>query len=223
MKKLWFVPVILVLILSIWVLQKPSESRQSRVTAAPSAIIETQTSNEPKPVENLNPLEKKLHQEAALVARLDSAPDDTEQRLQDWAHTLSTKELEQLEQAALNTQKPQDDRFLAVMLMAWSKKAEALENLKDIALSEIDPFLSPNRMGEFERILRMQAIDGMIDLPAHDEHIERTLQAVVARTGDSSIADRANRALWALRGAAPIPEEQDRKALEELLKKPKRN
>ena len=222
-KKFWFIPVIIVLIIGIWAFKKPSESRQTVGIQNLSPAIVTQTENKPKLAESINPIEKKLHQEATLVGRPDTAPDDTEERLQEWAHTLSAKELEQLEQAALNIKKPQDDRFLAVMLMAWSKKAEALEHLKDIALAEIDPFLSPNRMGDFERILRMQAIDGMIDLPAHDEHIEKTLQAVVARAGDSSIADRANRALWALRGDAPIPQEQDKKALEELLKKPKGN
>lgn len=217
--------VILVLLIGVWAFfQKPDLTVLQKLNPQGFTATKSSTPREvPDPVGSGTSLEKKLHQEASFVGRIDTAPEDTEERLQEWAHSLSKEELDQLEQAALDVQKPQDDRFLAVMLMAWSQKAEALENLKDIALAEINPFLNPNRKGDFERILRMQAVDGMIDLPVHTQNIVNTLRSVAAKTADSTIADRANRALWAATQNAPSPKEQDQKALDELLKKTKEN
>ena len=217
--------VLLALVIGIWgIFKTPSnliqELKQKTSLKKEAPATSNAVAGDAKP---LTAVEEKLRQEASLVGRMDSAPEDTEERLQKWAHTLSKEELEQLEETALDIKKPQDDRFLAVMLMAWSEKAEALENLKDIALAEIDPYLTPNRRGDFERILRMQAVDGMIDLPVHTQNIAKTLQSVAANTGDSTIADRANRALSALHEEAQSPKEQDKAALEKLLKKPKRN
>ena len=213
--------VLLIMAVGFWVLyHEPLEIAESFKADTPkvtSTIKPATTSNET--AKNISPIETKLHQEASLIGRIDSAPDDTEERLQSWAKSLNQKELELLEATALNIEKPQDDRFLAVMLMGWSEKAEALDNLKDIALAKIDPYLSPNRSGDFERVLRMQAVDGMIDLPAQTQVIVNTLQAVAAKTDDTTLADRANRALLAMQSGAPTPKEQEEKAYEELLKK----
>ena len=215
--------VILALVVGIWgffknpKVQVGEKARSIFKTAKP-----TTTEPQVKVSEPLSPIEMRLRNEASNVGRMDAAPDGTEVRLQEWAQTLSATELEQLEKAALNIEKPQDDRFLAVMLMAWSEKAEALENLKDIALAEIDPFLSPNRLGDFERVLRMQAVDGMIDIPGQGENIARTLQSVAASTADTTIADRAYRALASVQGEAKSPEQQDKEAMEALLKKSKK-
>lgn len=216
--------VVLVLAVGIWAyLQKPSPTlpKQSFVTRVTRLMTKPQESKSEVKAES-TALEKKLHQEASLIARIDSAPENTEERLQVWARSLSADDLKQLEKKALDISQPQDDRFLAVMLMGWSEKVEALDSLEDIALSEIDPFLSPNRMGDFERVLRMQAVDGMLDLPQGPNTVQ-ALQKIASNTTETSTADRANRALWAQRGDAPAPKEQDKTALEQLLKKPKRN
>lgn len=213
--------VFFIMAVGFWVLyHKPLEIAESFKADTPKVTSTTKPTTATKTAEQeLSPIEKKLHQEASFIGRIDSAPDDTEERLQNWAKSLNEKDLEQLEATALNIQKPQDDRFLAVMLMGWSEKAEALENLKDVALANIDPYLSPNRMGDFERVLRMQAVDGMLDLPAQSQVVVNTLQAVAAKTNDTTLADRANRALLAMQGGAPTPKEQEEKAYEELLKK----
>ncbi len=160
-----------------------------------------------------------LQKEAALIGRIDSQPEDTLERLQKWAQNFNYNQINELQKIALDIQKPQDDRFLAVMLIGWSRKPEALENLKVIALAKVDSFLSPNRLGDFENIIRMQAIDGMISLQARTEDLLETLKIVASKSDDSNIADRSHRAIWATLGQAKKPEEQDKKALEEILKK----
>jgi hypothetical protein len=215
--------VFLILGLGFWAFkQKPRANTKvflSKVTPpkikSPQRIIASESSE-------LSVMEKQLHHEATLIAQVDSDPEETEVRLKDWAHTLNEKDLNELKTMALNTEVPQDDRFLAVMLMGWSDQLAALENLKDIVLAEIDPYLNPNRKGDFERALRMQAIDGMISLPAHAQILATSLQNVIAKTNEAALADRANRALASINGHAPKPAEQDQAALDELLKKSKK-
>ena len=216
--------VLFIMAVGFWVLyHEPLEIAESFRKETPKVTSTTKPATATNTAEKeLSPFEKKLHQEASLIGKIDNAPEDTEERLQNWAKTLNQKDLEQLEATALNIEKPQDDRFLAVMLMGWSDKAEALENLKDIALAKIDPYLSPNRMGDFERVLRMQALDGMLDLPANSENKTATLQSIAANTNDTTLADRASRALAALNTGAPTPKQQEEKAYEALLKKGQR-
>ena len=212
--------VIIALVIGIWGFFKNPKVLVKEKSPSVSKAIDSPSNYDKVPKSKaLSPIEVKLRQEASHVSRMDAAPDDTEFRLQDWAHTLSAAELEQLEKAALDIQKPQDDRFLAVMLLAWSEKTEALENLKDIALSEIDPFLSPNRLGDFERVLRMQAVDGMLDIPVQGENIAKTLQSVAASTADTTIADRAYRALASVQDEVKTPKEQDEEALKRIKAK----
>jgi hypothetical protein len=168
----------------------------------------------------LQNLTSKLHSEALLVGQTDSAPEQTEQRLQEWARGLSVDELGQLKTSVLDLHTPQDDRFLAIMLIGWSEKIEALDLLNDIAVTPIDPFLSPNRMGDFEKVLRMQAIDGILNLSSQSPfQVENALRNIATRSDDTTVTDRAHRALWSLHGDAPTPQKQEENALSELLTK----
>lgn len=165
-------------------------------------------------------LTDQLQKEALNIGKVDSNPAETEKKLQDWARSLNLQELRELAGQALNLNLPQDTRFLAVMLLGWSEKLESLNPLMDIALAEIDPYLSPNRSGDFERILRMQALDGILNLPLSSSDAESSLTTISSRSSQSVVVDRAQRGLWFLRGQAQKPAEQDHEALTRILKRP---
>ncbi len=219
------------ILLALWVLY--SHQNPESPGALPQILHPKQTSPIQAPRASLHvtppavqtaksdePLERKLEKEGELIGHIDSNPEATESRLKDWARTLSEEDLKQLEKYSLDRQKSEDNRFLAVMLMGWSGKAEALSSLEDVALAKIDPLLSPQRFGEYEKILRMQAVEEILSLSVPSEKKAETLQSIANRTDEQLVADRAHRALWSLRGQAPTPAEQDQKALEELLKRP---
>jgi hypothetical protein len=162
---------------------------------------------------------EKLRIEAENVGKIDSAPQETEEKLQNWARSMSASDLTALKATAINVKSPQDERFLAVMLMSWSQKPSAAEHLKDIALSRFDPLLINDRGRDFEKILRMQAVDGLSDLPP----TKNSLQDIIKYSPETYLVDRAHRNQWALQGNAQKPKAQDEVALEALLKKRNKN
>jgi hypothetical protein len=221
MKRIAF---LLILILgAFWFLSQKAPILKAQL-ASQNSSKKSQTS-ESQVSKNLNsssPLSLKLREESLKIGKVDGDPEETEKKLQAWARSLSSDDLKELALQAISLDVPQDTRFLAVMLLGWSEKFEALSHLTDIALAEIDPFLSPNRSGDFERILRMQAVDGILKLPISAQDSERSLSSIAARSGQSSLVDRAHRALWALRGQALQPSEQDQEALGKVLQEPSR-
>jgi hypothetical protein len=165
-------------------------------------------------------VEKKLAEESLRIAQIDEKPNETEQRLRVWAESLTTEDLRDLATHARNSRENQDRRFLATLLMGWSQKAAALEFLVDLAKSSLDPLTGPQRFGDFERVLRMQAVDGILELPMAPTQVMNALQAILNHSDQAAVVDRAQRALWFLQGMAPTPTQQDLRALKELIQSP---
>lgn len=162
---------------------------------------------------------KRLAVEADKISQLDDNPHETELRLRRFSESLQESELVGLRRVILNSQAPQDYRFLALTVLSWSKQAQAGEWLAEIASSHFDPFLNPGRHGDFETILRMQAVEGLGELPLSPEQQKRNLRSIVQNSSQAQVVDRAQRALWALAGQAPTPAQQDQEALEKVLSK----
>lgn len=184
-----------------------------------SPVLTNQLITEKPTAEEIEYFDKKFHQEVVAISQVDESPEKTEERLKNFSKDLKATEIQALYLSILDMKRPQDERFLAVTLLSWSQKPEVGLLLENIALSEIDPFLSTGRHAEFENVLRMKAVEGLADLPLSEVEHQRHLQNIVRKTANAQVSDRAQRSLWALAGAADKPEIQDEKALVELLEK----
>lgn len=169
-----------------------------------------------------NTFKQQYDLEVKSIGQIDEDPEGTERRLKTFARSLKETEIKFLFETILDLHKSHDERFLAVMLLAWTGKAETSQLLEDIAASEVDPYLSPGRQGDFETALRMKAVEGIEELPigsfAHQKH----LQNIIYKSSNAHVVDRAQRSLWAAQGKADLPQTQDEDAMWELLKKTSR-
>lgn len=154
--------------------------------------------------------------ESKRVGQVDPDPALTEQRLTLAARDLSPAEVEWLGTQALNLTVEMDARFFATYFLALGQSPAALATLKGIALSPI-PRLKNERRVEEERVLRMQAVEGMSRNCAQRDAKAELLDVVGAE--DEAVRDRAHRALYACQTGKKI-EDGDKAALEKLQAKP---
>lgn len=174
------------------------------------------SSSDTKAISNF---ETQLKVAAEKIAHLDSDPQKTEEELKAFSKNLEPADVQKLFKIALNRESPQDLRFLSVMLLGWSEFEGASQLLEDIATEDIDPFLSPDRQGDFESVLRMQAVEGLEGLSLGSSQHQKHLQNIISKSSSTLVIDRAQRALWASAGNADSPREQDEKALKKVLEK----
>ncbi len=166
------------------------------------------------PIEKLN---EKLARAAQQLSQLQNDPSQVELELRNWAQALDESELFQLQELSVNRQADQDLRFLAVTLLSWSKNSSAGNLLTQIAGSSFDEILNPGRLGDFEKILRLRAAEGLGELSISIEDKKSLVRQILDKTPYTEVADRAHRVQWNLDGTAPTPEKQDQEALEKLL------
>lgn len=215
-----FIGILVFLGLALWVEYSPAPSNQSDISAP---LIVKPIVKETAPVRNnIIDFQQKIHTEVNLISQIDANPEATEERLKDLSRHLHDTELKALYESSLNHEKSQDERFLSVMLLAWSEKPEAGQLLENIALTESDPYLDSGRNADFESVLRMKAVEGLHDLPLSSKEHQNHLQNIIQKSSNSQVVDRAQRALWASAGEAERPEKQDEKALQEVLEKASR-
>ncbi|MEN0059498.1 MAG: hypothetical protein AAGB31_11735 [Bdellovibrio sp.] len=161
-----------------------------------------------------------LKQESAKLAQVQEDPAKVEQSLRQQARQLTLPQLQLLRERSLDLDVAEDERFLALTLIAWSEQREARSLLEQISLVPVDPFLSPGRKGDFERVLRMQAVEGLQDLALSSTELQNSLRHIISRSGEAMTTDRAHRLLWSSQQRAPSPQEQDKAALKKLLQRP---
>lgn len=192
--------------------QTPQEASQT--------LIPTPSEGNPKSESKSNSsFEDKLQSEVQKISQLQEDPRSVEDGLKEFSRDLKREEIKLLYEASLDLQKPQDERFLAIMLLSWTEKTEVAPLLENIAISEIDPYLNPGRKFDFEEILRLKAVEGLSDLKLKPEMHQQHLKSIIRKTSNSQVADRAHRALWASQGQAESPEKQDEEALKKILEK----
>lgn len=160
-----------------------------------------------------------LKEEAQNLSRLHEDPTSIELGLRERALQLTKAQLLELKDFSLDSRHDQDQRFLAVTLLAWSNQAEAAPHLEAIASSEYDAILNPDRLGDFEKVLRLRATEGLGEISIPNELRSQLAQHILAKSPYPVIADRTHRLLWSQQGLAPKPEEQDLEALGKMIQK----
>lgn len=170
----------------------------------PAAVAAAVTQQEQKNFEAL------VKDEAAAVAQLNDHPEEVQQRLKDLADKMQDVDVPVLQKDALNPNLNGDQRFMSVYILGESALAKAQESLEAIAVAPI-PNVRDARLMSQEEIIRGQAVESI----RHPE----TLKRVLAQTDNGFINDRAQRNLLYLEGKASSPEQQDKEALTQLLKK----
>lgn len=151
-----------------------------------------------------------VSEEAASMSQLNDHPEEVQKRLKDLADKMQEADVPSLQQNALNPSLNGDQRFLSVYILGESSLAKAQESLEAIATTPI-PETREGRLATQEEIIRGHAVESI-------RRVE-VLKRVLARSDNNFINDRAQRNLLYLEGKASSPEQQDQKALTQLLNK----
>ena len=159
--------------------------------------------------------ETTYNQELEALSQLDEHPEMTERKLKSRAQRMSPDELQSLYQKVLNPQLAGDDRWLAVYLLSLSEEKNSISLLEDVVLSPT-PTAQHDLRAEFEKSLRAQAIEGLQN-QTDKKKAASSLHKLTQKLDDGFLLDRAQRALSYLENGTPPLEEQDRKALENLV------
>ena len=201
MKKFFFIS-LLVLAGAFFLIEK-----KAPIVVAQSKISATKKSTETA-VKNLS----------LQIAALNDDPVQTEIELHKHAQKLSPNDFPLLQKMALDRNEKQDQRFVAVTLLALSNQIQSADHLKNIALTPIDPYLSVGPNADFEKVLRMRAVEGLGEIPLNSNELSNYLSQIISSSDITLIVDRAQRLNLAYQGLAPTPEQQDQEALKKLLR-----
>lgn len=158
-----------------------------------------------------------LNHEAQNISQLTNDPKLVQDQIIELAQKIPNEKLPWLRERALNDSLPMDDRFFSTELLVLNHSDETLIELEKIATQPIDKNLSPALKNE-SVLLKAQAIEGFTDAGKNKEKAKAVLLKMSGQIEDTFLSDRLQRSLWSLNGKAPLPEEQDQKALKEILK-----
>jgi hypothetical protein len=172
----------------------------------------------PKPV-SMDRVRSFYANESKRIGAIDSNPALTEARLKEFSSSLSQEEIRWLIGEASDPTKNGDGRFFAVYLLALSKDEFAMRALTELAVSPI-PMQKNKGLEELERQLRAQATEGLARACEANKELKDSLLDIIEKQGDEFLRDRSHRALFQCQTGKSI-EEQDKEALEKLLKKKK--
>lgn len=152
--------------------------------------------------------------QAQRIGQPDENPEKTQATLKAKARSLNVRDIKDLENWVLETDRNGDERFLAVEMLVLNPRLESAESLGRILMT---PESSRTSEPALENILRARAVEG---LGAHPrQEATRILRDSLYRVSDRSLIDRGERALEARKRTVASPSEQDRQALGALLKK----
>lgn len=194
---------------------KPSKNTGSTFKGA-SNSNPTQDSQTAATVDSKQDFEPVFEHEAEAIGRIDEQPAQTEERLREWASNIPLSEFPKLQEKALNLKLNGDSRFLAVQLLGWTGKSEALSFLENIASNSIPP-LKDERALSFETTLRALAIESIGGVGEPQEKLA-SLARVARKSEDRFLNDRAERtAAWVRDPSLRSPIEQDRLALGQIV------
>jgi hypothetical protein len=218
LKKFGFFLIVVLALSAIWLQNQSSLSdrfthAEKKSNPSPAKF----TSNQIKGSISNEKFNLQLSRASQQLSQIQEDPVQVEIELRQWAQAMNETELSHLEALSFDRQRDQDLRFLAVTLLSWSKNSAAGGLLTNIAGSSFDEILNPGRLGDFEKILRLRAAEGLGELSISSDDKKSYIQQILNKTPYAEVSDRALRLQWNLDGAAPSPEAQDQQALEKLL------
>lgn len=210
--------VVLVYVVYERALQNPNESSEivSIQDIAPGAPVGTRSNVmdvHPDPVKSVpseatkaNPGEASsviefVEQESLRVGQTDSNPEQTQQRLNEFADQLSPGQAQTLFQTSLDQKISGDQRFLSAYILSLSDQTHVFDALDRLATAPIS--ISPKeapRLYEQEVMIRTQALEGLASLPkdqalaALSSYLDKIQEPLLIRHTQRLIAqiERAN-------------------------------
>ena len=182
-------------------------------------LVETSYQIEPSKEAQNNTIQL-VQQFSIDIGKIQNDPVVAELRMRTAAQDLPKSDYSVLEKIILDTGLNQDDRFVALTLLTWSNNANVASTLVKIATSGFDPVLNPNQKSDFEKILRMSAVEGLSEIPLQPFKRIQYLNQILVQTELEPIVDRAMRSLWAEQKLAMSVVDQDKEALKKLLSSP---
>ena len=163
----------------------------------------------------LDPLTEKLNQVSAEIGKLQSDPDEAEQKIRLMASALTVTDLNSLSNVISDKKAVGDQRAMAVELLSRHHSIEALKKLEQF-VQDHDDSATWSREQEFESVLRAQAVEGIAAFPQKDLAITSLIQ-LNPKVSESFLKDRISRSVASLKNQAPSTEKQDDEALEKLV------
>jgi hypothetical protein len=157
-----------------------------------------------------------LEKQTEAIGHLTNDPEETQKQLQQTAEAIPKERIDWLRNRAKNQKINTDQRLLAIEYLSLNTNIETLDALEDIAISPVDENLNPALKNEAVA-LKAAAIEGLASKEGFKDKAIVKLNDIANKTEDKFLLDRVHRSLWYLKGAADKPEEQDTKALKELL------
>lgn len=157
-----------------------------------------------------------LEKQSEAIGHLTNDPEETQRQLQQTAEAIPKERIDWLRNRAKNQKINTDQRLLAVEYLSLNPNIETLDALEDIAVTPVDENLNPAIKNE-SIALKAAAIEGLAAKEVFKDKAIVKLNEIANKTEDKFLLDRVHRSLWYLKGAAEKPEEQDTKALKELL------
>lgn len=162
-----------------------------------------------------DPLIEKLNQVSAEIGKLQSSPDEAEQKIRLIAAALTARDLNSLSNVINDKKAVGDQRAMAVELLSRHHSVEALKKLEQF-VQDHDDSSTWSREREFESVLRAQAVEGIAAFPQKDLAIT-SLTQLNPKVSESFLKDRISRSVAGLKNQAPSAEKQDNEALEKLV------
>lgn len=174
------------------------------------------------PATDQNPPTESMNQHFARIVGqmkgLTENPEAADQEISRLAESLSDAQLKELTTLVLSRHKSGDEKLLATELLARSPNANSIDSLNEIILTPPQDISKNPSIQEEQRAFQMLAIEGIANKTDFKDLAKKDLAQLLPKINDTALGDRIHRSLWALEGKAPTPEEQDRAALEQLLR-----
>jgi hypothetical protein len=153
------------------------------------------------------------------ISQLVEDPIETQKQIQNIAESIPKDRIKWLKKLAINDKINTDQRLLAIEYLSLNPENETIDAMIDIILLPTNNNLTPALKTE-ENLLKAAAIEGLASKKNDSQKITNKLKLIEKKVEDKFLIDRIERSLWYLKGAAEKPEEQDTKALKELLGEP---
>jgi hypothetical protein len=151
------------------------------------------------------------------MARLQADPSTIETKLDQMAESLSDENVLSLQKIVSNSERPGDDRALAVELLSRKKTPESLLVLETFVKNHQTTTKSNwSRPQEFDSVITAQAIEGIASYPEKDKALT-ALHTLSRTVKETFLLDRIARSKESINGHAPSPDQQDDAALKKLI------
>lgn len=161
---------------------------------------------------------ERVHLSTLKMSSLTENPERIDQEITELAISLNEKELESLTVNIKSKNSSGDQKLLAAELISRSQLPKSISLLEDLIKTDSNSISQNPAIQQEFQALQMLAIEGFLQKPELKTQAQRALNELIQSTDNNRLQDRLHRSLWALSGKAPSPEQQDLKALEEVLK-----